>query len=70
MTVKSKHEGGGVEEVLKLLDVGIIYPIVESKWVTPTQVVPKKSGVTIVEGESRDLIPTRTVTGVNGVHSL
>ena len=30
-------------EVLKLLDVGIIYPIADSKWVSPTQVVPKKS---------------------------
>ena len=30
-------------EVLKLLDIGIIYPISDSKWVSPTQVVPKKS---------------------------
>uniref|UniRef100_A0A2N9ID69 Reverse transcriptase domain-containing protein n=1 Tax=Fagus sylvatica TaxID=28930 RepID=A0A2N9ID69_FAGSY len=29
-------------EVLKLLDAGIIYPIADSKWVSPTQVVPKK----------------------------
>ena len=29
-------------EVLKLLDVGIIYPISDSKWVSPTQVVQKK----------------------------
>uniref|UniRef100_A0A2N9HET6 Retrotransposon gag domain-containing protein n=1 Tax=Fagus sylvatica TaxID=28930 RepID=A0A2N9HET6_FAGSY len=35
-------------EVLKLLDAGIIYPIADSKWVSPTQVVPKKSGVTVV----------------------
>jgi hypothetical protein len=34
-------------EVLKLLDAGIIYPIANSKWVSPTQVVPKKSGVTV-----------------------
>ena len=27
------------KEVLKLLDVGIIYPISDSKWVSPTQVV-------------------------------
>ena len=31
------------KEVLKLLDVGVIYPIADSKWVSPTQVVPKKS---------------------------
>ena len=29
------------KEVLKLLDVGIIYPISDSKWVSPVQVVPK-----------------------------
>ena len=28
-------------EVLKLLQVGIIYPISDSPWVSPTQVVPK-----------------------------
>ena len=28
-------------EVLKLLDAGIIYPISDSKWVSPVQVVPK-----------------------------
>ena len=36
------------KEVLKLQDIGVIYPIVDSKWVSPTQVVPKKSGVTVV----------------------
>ncbi|RVW57983.1 Retrovirus-related Pol polyprotein from transposon opus [Vitis vinifera] len=32
-------------EVLKLLQAGIIYPISDSPWVSPTQVVPKKSGL-------------------------
>jgi hypothetical protein len=50
-------------EVLKLLDVGIIYPISDSKWVSPTQVVPKKSGVTIIKNENNELIPTRVTTG-------
>ena len=50
-------------EVIKLLDNGIIYPISDSKWVSPTQVVPKKSGVTVVKNENNELIPTRTVTG-------
>ena len=35
-------------KVLKLLQVGIIYPISDSPWVSPTQVVPKKSGITMV----------------------
>ncbi|RVW25134.1 Retrovirus-related Pol polyprotein from transposon 17.6 [Vitis vinifera] len=34
-------------EVLKLLQAGIIYPISDSPWVSPTQVVPKKSGITV-----------------------
>jgi hypothetical protein len=46
-------------KVIKLLDNGIIYPISDSKWVSPTQVVPKKSGVTVITNE---LIPTRTIT--------
>ncbi|RVW84035.1 Retrovirus-related Pol polyprotein from transposon opus [Vitis vinifera] len=36
-------------EVLKLLQAGIIYSISDSTWVSPTQVVPKKSGVTVIE---------------------
>ena len=51
------------KEVLKLLDVGVIYPITDSKWVSPTQVVPKKSGVTVVANEHNELIPTRVTTG-------
>ena len=47
------------KEVLKLLDVGVIYPIADSKWVSPTQVVPKKSGVTVAANENNELIPTR-----------
>ena len=51
------------KEVLKLLDVGVIYPITDRKWVSPTQVVPKKSEVTVVANEHNDLIPTRVTTG-------
>ncbi|XP_058213682.1 uncharacterized protein LOC131325434 [Rhododendron vialii] len=52
-----------MKEVVKLLDAGIIYPISDSKWVSPTQVVPKKSGITVVENEKGELVPTRTTTG-------
>ncbi|RVX16224.1 Retrovirus-related Pol polyprotein from transposon 297 [Vitis vinifera] len=38
-------------EVLKLLQAGIIYPISDSPWVSPTQVVPKKSEITVVQNE-------------------
>ena len=30
-------------EVMKLLDAGIIYPISDSQWVSPMQVMPKSS---------------------------
>lgn len=49
-------------EVLKLLDAGLIYLIVDSKWVSPIQVVPKKSGVTVVKNDLGELIPTKPVT--------
>ena len=32
------------KEVLKLLEAGLIYPISDSLWVSPVQVVPKKEG--------------------------
>ena len=50
-------------EVLMLLQVGIIYPISNSTWVSPTQVVPKKSGITTVHNEKGEEIPTRLTTG-------
>ncbi|RVW66958.1 Retrovirus-related Pol polyprotein from transposon 297 [Vitis vinifera] len=46
-------------EVLKLLQAGIIYPISNSPWVSPTQVVPKKSGITVVQNEKGEEITTR-----------
>ena len=51
------------KEVLKLLDVGVIYPIADSKWVSPIQAVPKKSGVTVVANENNELIPTHVTSG-------
>ncbi|XP_062014162.1 uncharacterized protein LOC133730624, partial [Rosa rugosa] len=51
------------KEVIKLLDCGVIYPISDSKWVSPVQVVPKKSGVTVVKNAENELVPQRTVTG-------
>ena len=51
------------KKVLKLLDVGVIYPIADSKWVSPTQVVPEKSRVTVVANEHNELIPTQVTSG-------
>ena len=35
------------KEIIKLLDVGIIFPILDSQWVSPVHVVPKKGGMTV-----------------------
>ncbi|GJS55277.1 hypothetical protein Tco_0628639 [Tanacetum coccineum] len=50
-------------EVEKLLDAGLIYPISDSPWVSPIHCVPKKGGFTVVQNEENELIPTRLVTG-------
>ncbi|GKA78822.1 retrovirus-related pol polyprotein from transposon TNT 1-94 [Tanacetum coccineum] len=54
------------KEVIKLLDAGLIYPISDSPWVSPVQVVLKKGGMTIVKNEKDELIPQRTVTRWRG----
>nr|GEV17997.1 DNA-directed DNA polymerase [Tanacetum cinerariifolium] len=51
------------KEVIKLLDVGMIYPISDSPWVSPIHCVHKKDGITVVENENNELIPTRLVIG-------
>ena len=50
------------KEVIKWLDAGVIYPISDSRWVSPTQVVPKKSGLTIIQSGQGELLPTRLMT--------
>jgi hypothetical protein len=50
-------------EVLKLLDAGIIYPIADSRWVSPIHCAPKKGGITVVPNENNGLIPQRVVVG-------
>nr|GEX80098.1 reverse transcriptase domain-containing protein [Tanacetum cinerariifolium] len=51
------------QEVIKLLDAGLIYPISDSPWVSPVHCVPKKEGITVVENEDNELILTRLVMG-------
>ncbi|RDX69803.1 hypothetical protein CR513_51037, partial [Mucuna pruriens] len=49
---KNFNGGGGPSHkatVTKLLVTGIIYPISNSQWVGPVQVVPKMSGMTIMK---------------------
>ncbi|CAN6583778.1 unnamed protein product [Malus baccata var. baccata] len=51
------------KEIIKLLDCGVIYPISDSRWVSPVQCVPKKSGVTVVANDENELVPQRIQTG-------
>jgi hypothetical protein len=50
-------------EVLKLLNPGIIYPIADSRWVSLVHYVPEKRGITVVPNENNELIPQRVVVG-------
>lgn len=51
------------KEILKLLKVGIIYPISYSKWVSSVHVIPKKGGMIVIKNENNELIPTKAMTG-------
>ena len=51
------------KEVLKWSDAGVIYPIFDSAWVSPIQVVPKKGETTVIKTENNILLPSKIVTG-------
>ena len=54
-----------MKEVVKLLEASIIYPISDSKLVSPTQVVPKKFVIIVVENLVGELFPQCTTTRWN-----
>ena len=51
------------KEVIRLIEAGIIYPIADSKWVSPVHCVPKKGGMTVVPNDEDELVAQRTVVG-------
>ncbi|KAM2922794.1 hypothetical protein COP2_039113 [Malus domestica] len=51
------------KDIIMLLDCGVIYPISDSRWVSPVQCVPKKSGVTVVANAENELVAQRIQTG-------
>ena len=53
------------KKVLKLLDVGVIYPVSDNQYVSPTQVVPKKSRIAVVPNKAGELVPTCVTTGLH-----
>jgi hypothetical protein len=50
-------------KVIKFLDAGIIYPIFDSKWVSPIHVVPKRARLTVVKNKDNEFVPTRIQSG-------
>ncbi|GJY68649.1 hypothetical protein Tco_0471631 [Tanacetum coccineum] len=51
------------DEIVRLLDSGLIYPILDSPWVSPIYVVSKKGGMIVVLNDNNELIQSRIVTG-------
>ncbi|XP_076897061.1 uncharacterized protein LOC143550262 [Bidens hawaiensis] len=47
------------KEVLKWVDAGIIFAILDSTWVSPTQTVLKKAGIQVVKDDSGNEVTTR-----------
>nr|GEZ53784.1 reverse transcriptase domain-containing protein [Tanacetum cinerariifolium] len=61
------------QEVIKILEARLIYPIFDSPWVRPVHSVPKKGWFIVVENVDNELIPTLLVTRcpwVRPVHSV
>ena len=50
------------KKILKLLEVGVIFPISDIKWTSPVQVVPKKFGVIVVKNDDNELVPIEVQT--------
>ena len=42
------------KEIMKLLEVCVIYAISDSNWVSPVHVVPKKGGITVITNEKNE----------------
>ncbi|GJU94951.1 reverse transcriptase domain-containing protein [Tanacetum coccineum] len=63
VSVLKKHKEAFTWKTTDILDTGIIYPIVDSPWVSPIHCVPKKGGITVVTNKNDELVPTRTVMG-------
>lgn len=45
------------------MDIDIIYPISDSKWIMPVQYIPKKGGMMVITNNKNELFPTRTIIG-------
>ena len=51
------------KEVIRLLDVSIIYPISYSKWASPAHCIPRHGGLDATMNKDGDLVPIRPIVG-------
>ena len=51
------------KDIIKWLDVEVIYPIVDSNWVRHIHCVLKKGGMTMVPNVRNELVPIQPVIG-------
>jgi hypothetical protein len=51
------------KEVIRFLDASVIYPIFDSKWVSPAHCIPKQGSFTVIQNNDDELIPIRTIMG-------
>ncbi|RVW68397.1 hypothetical protein CK203_061688 [Vitis vinifera] len=58
------------KEILKLLEVGVIYLISDSNWVSSVHVVPKNTGITVVKNQNDELVPTHVQNGWRVISKL
>ena len=58
------------KEVIKWLDHGIIYPISDNEWVIPVQVVPKKTGITVIRNDKNELVSLESSLGVMSILTI
>lgn len=49
------------KEIIKWLDTGVVYPIADSKQVSPVQCVPNKGGITAMPNKKNELVLIRPV---------
>ena len=50
-------------EIIKWWNGGVIYSILDSPWISPVHMVPKKLGITITINEKGEEVPMRMTTG-------
>ncbi|GJX10992.1 hypothetical protein Tco_0200851 [Tanacetum coccineum] len=61
--VLKRHKQAFSWKTTDIPGICIIYPIVDSPWVSLIHCVPKKGGITVVTNEKDELVPIRTVIG-------